>query len=177
MTLEQVAQRANLSRGWLSRVENFRVTPSLQSISSIAAALGVTLAELFEGLDGSPPLTVVPKDDRKRVVRDEEVSKLEYYALAHPRPARAMDPFVLRVPDIDDRPPLTHAGQEFLFVLSGTVTLEHGDERCVLKKGDSAYFDGKYPHRVVCKDKIPAELLVVYYDRNGEAEDDRSEDA
>jgi transcriptional regulator with XRE-family HTH domain len=53
-TLEDVASRAGLTRGWLSKVENFRVTPSLPALANIAGVLGVSLSELFEGLD-SPP--------------------------------------------------------------------------------------------------------------------------
>ena len=176
MTLEQVASRAGLSRGWLSRVENFRVTPSLQSISSIASALGVSLAELFGGLDDSPSLTIVPKAERVRVMRDEEISKLEYYSLAHTRPAREMDPFVLRVPKSDDRPSLSHAGQEFLYVLSGRVILEHSGRSHELEPGDSAYFDGSHPHRVVCEDNEPAEVLVVYYGRDTPSSEDGADD-
>ena len=58
LTLEDVASRAGLTRGWLSKVENFRVTPSLPALSAICNALGLELSELFSGIEGSPPVVV-----------------------------------------------------------------------------------------------------------------------
>ena len=162
LTLEQVASEAGLTRGWLSKVENFRVTPSLPALSSIAGALGATLSELFEGLDTQPPIVVVRSGQRRPMKRDEDVSLLSYEALAYTRPSREMDPFVLTVPRADDRPLLTHAGEEFLFVLQGTVKLEYNGSTEQLDEGDSAYFDGEHPHRLVCEHDTPAKVLVVY---------------
>jgi len=62
LTLEEVASRAGLTRGWLSKVENFRVTPSLPALFQIAQALQVPLSDLFEGLETRPPLVVVRSD-------------------------------------------------------------------------------------------------------------------
>jgi transcriptional regulator with XRE-family HTH domain len=163
LTLEDVATQAGLTRGWLSKVENFRVTPSLPALSKICFVLGASLSELFEGLDRRPPLVVVPKRDRRRVHRDDDMSKLCYEALASNRPSREMNPFVITVPETDCRPPLTHAGEEFLYVIRGTVRLEYGEEVHQLGEGDSAYFDGVTPHRLVCTGESPAEVLVVYH--------------
>ena len=53
-TLEQVSEMTGLTRGVLSKVENFRVTPSLATLTKIASAFGVSMSELFEGLDEKP---------------------------------------------------------------------------------------------------------------------------
>lgn len=174
LTLEDVASKAGLTRGWLSKVENFRVTPSLPALSRICSTLGVPLSKLFEGLDDHPPIVIVPKSERCLVQRDEEVSQLTYESLASGRPSRRMDPFVITVPKTDDRPQLAHGGEEFLLVIRGAVRLEYGEETHRLGVGDSAYFDGFIPHRLVCVDKGPAEVLVVYHGVAGEdlAEED-----
>ena len=65
MTLEDVASRAGLTRSWLSKVENFRVTPSLPALASISQALGVSLSELFEGIDDQPAFVVTRKGEGK----------------------------------------------------------------------------------------------------------------
>lgn len=170
LSLEEVASAAGLTRGWLSKVENFRTTPSLPALSAIAQALGVTLSELFEGLDQRPSIIVVREGERQAFRRDEEVSDLLYESLASPRPERRMDPFILHVPSTDDRPLLTHGGEEFMLVLKGTVTLEYEDEAHRLNAGDSAYFDGDRPHRLVCDQEEPARVLTIYArTENGEA--------
>lgn len=163
LTLEEVASRAGLSRGWLSKVENFRVTPSLPALSKIVDVLEVPLSELFEGLERRPALAIVRSNERTDFRRDEEVSLINYASLAHTRPVRQIDPFMLTVPPQDRRPLLAHAGEEFLHVVRGRVRLEYGDDAEELDVGDSAYFDGERPHRLVCLDDQPAEVLVVYY--------------
>ncbi len=164
LTLEEVASQAGLSRGWLSKVENFRATPSLPALSEIVRVLGIPLSELFEGLDTRMPLAVVRADERIEFRRDEEVSLIKYQSLAHSRPGRQMDPFELTIPPEDTRPQLTHSGEEFLYVLDGRVRLEYGERSEELNPGDSVYFDGEEPHRVVCLEgDRPARVLVVYY--------------
>jgi len=163
-TLEDIASRAGLTRGWLSKVENFRVTPSLPALSSIASVLGITLAELFEGLDARPTLVVVREAERKAMKRDEDVSKLAYESLAHSRADRAMDPVVITVPPEDARPKLSHDGEEFLLVLEGSIHFEYDETTHELNRGDSAYFDGDHPHRLICNGETPAKVLAVYHE-------------
>jgi len=171
MSLEDVASSAGMTRGWLSKVENFRTTPSLPALSAIARGLGVTLSELFDGLDERPSIVVVRADQREPVARDEEVSELAYESLATPRPNRRMDPFVLHVPRTDARPAMAHSGEEFMLVLKGTVTLEYDQQQYALGQGDCAYFDGDHPHRVTCDEDEPAQLLLIY------ARDDAAEES
>jgi len=163
MTLEEVASRAGLTRGWLSKVENFRVTPSLPALGSISAALGIRLSELFEGIDAQPSFVITRKGEGMKIRRDEEVSDWIYEALAHGRPARKMDPFVILVPPGEERPQMTHGGEEFVHILEGAIEFSFADERFRLDKGDSAYLNGTTPHTVKCVSTEPAKLLTVYH--------------
>ena len=162
MTLEEVATRAGLTRGWLSKVENFRMTPSLQALAKISAALDVPMSQIFEGIDSRPALTVTRKGEGVVMRRDEEVSKIVYASLASARGDRNMDPFVLTVPPDDDRPLFDHGGEEFLLVLEGSITLDYGSESHAMDAGDSAYFEAETPHRVVCTSRTPARVLCVF---------------
>jgi len=119
MTLDDVVSRSGLTRSWLSKVENFRVTPSLPALGEIAKALGVKVSTLLEDLDKRPEFVLVKSGDGLRVSRDSESSNIVYESLAHERPDRAMDPFVLTVPPGGGRSKnLSHEGEEFLRVLS-----------------------------------------------------------
>src|SRR5690625_7040693 len=73
LTLEQLAERSQLTQSVLSKVENSRVTPSLSALSRIAAALGVTLSELVEGIDEERPMTVMRHGERS----EEHTSELQ----------------------------------------------------------------------------------------------------
>lgn len=168
LTLEEVASRTGLTRSWLSKVENFRVTPSLPALAKIATALGVTTAELVEGLDEKPQLVIVRKDERKIVERDKSKENTTVYeSLAHKRPNRAMAPFMLTIPPgVAREQPLSHEGEEFLMVTQGTIEFEIDGERHVVRSGDCLYFDSGIPHRIINSYKREAAVLCVFLDRN-----------
>ena len=163
LTLEQVAERANLTKSVLSKVENFRVTPSLPALSKIAEALGVTVAELVDGLDERPQMIVVRKDERLPVERDRPDSRILYEALAHKRRDKLMEPFLLEVPSGVARPTrLAHEGEEFIMILEGAVDYEYGEEQVRLEQGDCMYADGSVEHTLNNPNDSPAKVLVVY---------------
>ena len=165
-TLDRVAELSGLGKGLLSKVENFRVTPSLPSIAKLCEALGLSISELFEGLDERPKLSIVRANDRKEVERDRDQSDILYYSLAHRRPDRNMDPFVLKVPAGGGRrEPMPHEGEEFLIVLTGTVSFEYNGEIHAMNKGDAAYFDAEVNHRVFNNGSQDATILCVFLGR------------
>lgn len=171
MTLEQVASQTGLTRSWLSKVENFRVTPSLTALGEIALALGVPLSQLVEGLDAKPQVVVIRKDDRLTVDRDGDRSNIKYESLAHKRANRAMDPFFLTLQARDtSREPLSHEGEEFLMVISGQVDMKFGADVYHLQTGDTMYFDGSTRHCLVNPYETPCEVLCVFYARQFQAE-------
>lgn len=166
MTLDDVVSKSGLTRSWLSKVENFRVTPSLPALGEIAKALGVTVSSLLEDLDQRPEFVLVKAGDGLRVSRDSESSNIVYESLAHGRPDRAMDPFILTVPAGGGRSKnLAHEGEEFLRVLAGKVQFHYGDGVHELAAGDSLYFDAATPHRLVNPGSKDAQVLCVFHGR------------
>ena len=87
-TLDRVAELSGLGKGLLSKVENFRVTPSLPTLAKLCEALGLSLSELFDGLDEKPKLSIIRSGERKEIERDRDQSDIKYFALAHGRPDR-----------------------------------------------------------------------------------------
>lgn len=164
MTLEQVASKTSQTRSWLSKVENFRVTPSLAALGEIAAALGIPIAQLVDGLDTKPELVIVRHNERRSVKRDGSRSNIQYEALAFKRTSRAMDPFLLTILAQDtSRDPLAHEGEEFLMVLSGQIDLHYGQDVHQLSDGDCVYFDGSVRHCLSNPYSTPAQVLCVFY--------------
>lgn len=163
LTLQQVADLTGLTRSMISKIENFRITPSLPSLGRIAAALGVTMAELLDGLDDKPNVVVLRKSERTLIRRDYPQSSLVYQALAHTRPNKLMEPFIVEVPAGDmKRNRLPHEGEEFFIVIQGAIDYEYGDETFHLQEGDSVYADGNIKHRLVNTGILPARVLIVF---------------
>jgi len=166
LTLDELAERSGLAKGVLSKVENFRVTPSLPSIIKLSSALNIPLEKLFEGLDKKPITCIIRKDDRKQIERNPEKSNIEYYDLAHLRPNRRMDPFELIIPAGGGRKKmLSHEGEEFLRVIKGSLTFKINEEEQTLEEGDSIYFDAENPHCLYNTTKKDAVVVCVFLGR------------
>ena len=165
-TLDRVAEMSGLGKGLLSKVENFRVTPSLPTLAKICATLGIKLADLLDGLDEKPKMTVVRHDGRKEMERDRDQSDIRYFSLAHKRMDRQMDPFELCIPAQGGRvQPMPHEGEEFLLVLEGRVAFEFEGVVTQLAEGDAVYFDAETPHRVFNQTQRDARVLCVFLGR------------
>ncbi len=168
MTLDALSTRSGVAKGIISKVENFRVTPSLPSIVKIAGALNIPLEKLFEGIgvENDNSSCIVKKSERKEVERDSECSSIRYFDMAPSRSWRKMDPFELSVPAGGGRTePMHHEGEEFLTVLEGNIDFQLGEEKHHLEQGDSAYFNAEIPHCVQNSGKSDARLLCVFLER------------
>jgi transcriptional regulator with XRE-family HTH domain len=166
LTLDESARAAGQTRSWLSKVENFRITPSLPALARVAEVLRIPLAKLLEGLDAKPRIAVTRVQDRRPVKRDSDKSDINYFALTVGRPSRAMDPFLLKVPPRGGRTvPRSHEGEEFLIVLRGNIAFEYLEETYDLREGDSLYFDADAPHRIHNPHRTEAEVLCVFQEK------------
>jgi len=161
MTLDDLADRSGLTPSMLSKIENFRVTPSLPAVGSVARALGVPLARLFDGLDTVPELEVIRVRQRKKIRRDD--SHWDYYPLLSNRADYLVEPFVVCIPPgRQRRQPHAHEGDEFMFMLEGTLDFVHGEKTVRLRAGDSTYSSGRTRHTLVNPAGKTAKILVVY---------------
>lgn len=150
----------------MSKVENFRVTPTLPTLAKLCETLGVKLSELVDGLDEKPRLCIVRRNRRKAVERDGGESNIVYNSLAHGRANRSMDPFELIVPAQGGRKePMAHEGEEFLTVLEGKVQFEFDGKIETLEAGDSLYFDAETDHRLFNVTDKDARVLCVFLER------------
>lgn len=166
LTLDQVSEASGLGKGLLSKVENFRVTPTLPTLAKLCETLGIKMSELVEGLDQKPRLCVTRRNQRRSVERDRGDSNIEYHSLAHGRANRAMDPFELVVPAHGGRKqPMPHEGEEFLIVLKGKVEFEFDGKIQTLAEGDSVYFDAETDHRIFNETDKEARVLCVFLER------------
>ncbi len=166
LSLEEVAGAAGQTRSWLSKVENFRITPSLPALARVAEALRIPLARLLEGLDAKPQIVLTKRKDRRVIRRDPQNSDIVYHSLTSGRANRRMSPFVLNVPPGGGRSvSRPHEGEEFLIVLNGKVTLEYGKKTFHLEEGDTLYFDADIPHRLHNQHKRAAQVLCVFLEQ------------
>ncbi|BAT71461.1 XRE family transcriptional regulator [Thermosulfidibacter takaii ABI70S6] len=149
-TLRDVSQLTGFSTALLSQIENNVVSPPISTLWKIAEALGVKIGYFFqETPQESVDYTVVKKGKGKPTARRETYPNLTFYSLAFGKVSRKMDPYIV-VFDRDEKGsnPVSHEGEEFIYVLEGNLKLHLGDKVIELEEGDSVYYDSRISHFV-----------------------------
>ncbi len=168
LTIAAVSERAGISRGMLSKIENSLAATSLETLEQLANALGVTLSKLFQNYNlprGAAQL--VKKGEGMEVVRRGTSVGHTYQLLAYDQGQhKTFEPFLITLEDsCEEFPAFEHPGTEFLHMLEGILEYRVGDETFVLNSGDSLTFQGNVPHRPEKLIETPIKFLaVIHYD-------------
>jgi transcriptional regulator with XRE-family HTH domain len=167
LTIAEVADRAGISRGMLSKIENAQTATSLDSLNRLAQALGVSLSALFRNYDvpeGSAQL--VKSGEGMEVVRRGTRRGHTYHLLAHEQgPTKLFEPFLITIDSPDATfPVFEHPGTEFLYMLEGRMEYRHGQHTYLLTPGDALSFRGEVPHGPEKLIELPIRFLatIVY---------------
>jgi transcriptional regulator with XRE-family HTH domain len=164
LTVTDVAQRAGLSVGMLSKIENGQVSPSLDSLNRIARALGLPIGQLFRNF-GAPAgsALLVKKGQGMEVVRRGTAKGHTYHLLAYDQgPVKRFEPFLISMDDESEVfPTFEHPGTEFIYMLEGRLEYRHGDQTYKLAPGDALTFRGDVPHGPERLIKLPIRFLTI----------------
>ena len=159
-TLEDLAKRAGLSKSYLSRLEDGERQPSIAALLSLAQAFGLTLATLFEPEPPAALCAVV----RAGEATERQGNGLRYIPLFIRADADAsgMHPILVTVPaDRAGDEQYRHEGEEWLYILSGTLRLSLAEDTHDLAPGDAAHFDARVPHRLTALGGQDVRLILV----------------
>lgn len=164
LTIADVAGLAGISRGMLSKIENAQTATSLDTLSRLAQALGVSLATLFRSYDvkgGSAQL--VKSGEGMEVVRRGTRRGHTYQLLAYDQgPTKTFEPFLITIDHASEVFPLfEHPGNEFIYMLEGEIEYRHGQNTYVLTPGDALTFRGDIPHGPERLIQCPIRFLTV----------------
>jgi len=173
LTIAEVAAQAGVSRGMISKIENGQVSTSLETLSKIAQALGVSLAHLFRHYDmPSGGAQLVRNGEGMEVVRRGTRRGHTYHLLAYDQgPRKSFEPFLITMDDASEVfPTFEHPGTEFIYMLHGRIEYRHGQQTYLLEPGDSLTFRGDIPHGPERLLELPIHFLsIIIY--GGQAED------
>jgi mannose-6-phosphate isomerase-like protein (cupin superfamily)/DNA-binding XRE family transcriptional regulator len=128
----------------------------------VAGKFHVELASLLTGEE--PRLRVYAVTRAGRGVKVERRRDYDYQSLAFNFVEARMEPFLITVqprPESEPIPTNTHPGQEFNYVLEGTLKEVIGGHEIVLKAGDSIYFDARHGHGMKALGGAPARFVAV----------------
>lgn len=165
---EELAARAQIDASFVEVLEQDGVSPSLAPLLKIARGLGVRLGTLLDDCPQTGPV-VTRADENLRTIRfagsTKEAGALKFFSLAADKLDRHMEPFLIEVePGAAAGHGLSsHEGEEFLYVLEGSVEVVIGQKRHMLEARDSIYYDSLVPHEVVAAGNQRAKMIAVVY--------------
>lgn len=164
LSLDQLAQLSGLTKSYLSKLERGMSEPSISTVLKLAQAYGIGISELVgSGEENADHVSVVRFNERTPIDRPDRDAGYRYEAVAGKRLIKAMSPFIVHPPREDQAAPdsFPHSGEEFMFVLKGSVLITVGGREFALDAGDSIYFDSELPHKLRTTGAVEAEVLVV----------------
>ena len=159
LTQEELADRCELSKGFISLLERDLTSPSLDTLADILESLGTDLTSFFARSDDEK---IVFGENDIFVKEDPEGIRGRIRWLVPSAQKNRMEPILVEMAaggeTIEEDP---HEGEEFGYVLSGTVKLVIGDKAVRVKKDESFYFLPTAAHRLVNAGKTPCKVLWV----------------
>ncbi|AOY58498.1 MULTISPECIES: cupin domain-containing protein [Desulfococcus] len=168
ISLEVLAERTGLESGFLKRLQEEDIYPSLGPLLKIARSLGVRLGTFLDDQISEDPL-IIRKSDRKGELsmlraKDRPVAS-RFYSLGRGKTDRHMEPFFIELlPESGKEIKLSsHEGEEFIVVIDGEVEVVYGKKTHRLLAGDSIYYNSVVPHHVGSFGDSAASIYAVLY--------------
>ena len=156
LTLEELANRSELTKGFLSQLERDLTSPSVATLENILEALGTNLQEFFS--EKQEEQIVFKKDDFFENIQDEY--KISY--IIPNAQKNEMEPILLTIHGHERSKEMEcHNGEEFGYILKGNVTLVCGTKKYRLKAKETFYMDGKKSHYFINNGSSDAKILWV----------------
>ena len=156
LTLEELANRSELTKGFLSQLERDLTSPSIETLENILEALGTNLKDFFS--EDEDEQIVFSKDDFFENTQDDY--KISY--IIPNAQKNEMEPILIELKEDKKSMEIDpHDGEEFGYVIQGKVTLVNGEEEYDVKKGETFYLKGNLPHYIINKNDTLAKVIWV----------------
>jgi transcriptional regulator with XRE-family HTH domain len=167
-TLQDLATKTGLTKSLISEVEQGEVSPPIATLIKLAKALKIGMASFFEEAEKSEEISLTRAGERIVVKRrphhqEGEVDYI-YESLEMNKPEKHMEPFLVEFKPMDtsDMVFMSHRGEEFLYLLEGTLEFRTDDRVEVLNPGDTIYFESEINHSCRALKKSAKAVVVVW---------------
>ena len=159
LTQEELAARTELTKGFISQLERDITSPSIATLMDILEALGTNVSEFFSDREDDGVMTYAADD--MFIKADEEAGVTIRWLVTNAQ-RNALEPILVTLaPGASTEADDPHEGEEFGYVLSGTVTLICGDQKRKVRRGDAFYFHPTGVHYLTNSGKSEGKVLWV----------------
>lgn len=159
LTQEELGERTDLSKGYISQLERDLSSPSMETFFSILEVLGVTPEEFFHQ-EAANLQVVYSKEDHTVYFDEENGYELEW--LVADSNEKEMEPVLLTFEGAGEYKTFEPSLSEtFIFVLEGELELSLGETTYVAKAGQSIYYQATKQHQLRNHLKKRTKVLIV----------------
>jgi transcriptional regulator with XRE-family HTH domain len=165
VSLEELSKLTGFEQSFLSGIETNQVQPQLGTMIRLSKALDSAFGRLVSG-SGDKLFSITRRSERRVASRSTTGTGARhlytYKSLAPEVKGRHMEALLVQLVAGPDKEMSVHEGEEFIFVLDGTVSLEIGGERFEFEPGDSVYYLSTTPHFITAAEGKATILAVLY---------------
>ena len=166
ISLEELANLTGFDKDLLAQIEANEVQPQLGTVIKLSKALDAAFGRLVSGV-GDRLYSITRKSERKIISRSTSKQGKKhlytYKSLAPEVQGRHMEALIVQLEENPEPEMSIHEGEEFIYVLDGTVVMQVGDDSFELEPGDSIYYLSTTPH-VLSSREDKATILAVLYE-------------
>ena len=157
LTQEELADRCELTKGYISQLENELTSPSISTLMDILSALGTSLPEFFRDDEAEEKVVFTQEEFIEKKNEDYTLNWLVPNAQKN-----SMEPQHIRLnPGCQTEEDFPHEGEEFGYLLDGEIVIVLGKKRYKCKKGQSFYYRTDKIHYIVNQKAKPAVFIWV----------------
>lgn len=157
LTQEELANRCELTKGYISQLENDLTSPSIATLIDILSALGTNLKEFFSSEEEEEKIIFSKSDFIEKNTEEMELKWLVPNAQKN-----TMEPILIVLqPNCATSEDVPHEGEEFGYCLEGEIMLHLGKRKYACKQGESFYFKADKIHYIINVKGKPAKFLWI----------------
>ena len=172
ITVQELADKAEVSKGLISQIENNRTVPSLLVLINIIRALNLDMNEFFNDINQQTQtarVLIKRKDEYQSFEKENAKGFLYKRVLTRNIKGGPTDIVLLELKQGAKRNQIVKTdAYEYKYVIKGTVEYLINNEKYILETGDSIFFDGRLGHKPANVGVDDALLLVVYFFQDAE---------
>lgn len=164
ISIEEICEKTSTSKEIYEKIENGEMDFSVSFLYKCAEAFGVDLIEILTGEN--------PKLNKYEIVRNgqglpiERRERFAYQHLAYLFKGKRIEPLMVTAPyeeEAQDKPIVlsSHDGQEFDYIIEGSLKCVFGDKTEILNAGDAVYYDSSTPHGMIAVGGKDCKFMAV----------------
>lgn len=159
LTQEELGERTDLSKGYISQLERDLSSPSMETFFDILEVLGITPEDFFRQKKGDQKIVYKEKDTT--FYSDEEHGYHIKWLIPESN-EKEMEPILLNFDKKGQYKQFSPSLSEtFIYVLEGKVALQFGEELYEAEQGESIYYEATKPHRLQNQAKGISKVMIV----------------